>query len=217
MTRLSKFSLAVTATLLAGMASLPLAAQSPASQGTLMPGDRYPFVKADVDFLQGMIAHHSQAVVMAHWAPTHGASASVQGFAARIARAQTAEIGTMSQWLHDHHQAVPTPDTTAAGQEMDRSMAMPGMKMDTLMPGMLTPEQMKQLDAARGPEFDRLFLTFMIQHHQGALSMVETLFGSQGAAQDDVIFKFASDVSADQTAEIDRMGHMLDAMGAGSQ
>jgi uncharacterized protein (DUF305 family) len=78
-----------------------------------------------------------------------------------------------------------------------------------MMPGMLTPEQMKQLDAARGPEFDRLFLTFMIQHHEGALTMVDALMNSEGSAQDDVIFKFASDVSADQSSEINKMTTML--------
>jgi uncharacterized protein (DUF305 family) len=85
---------------------------------------------------------------------------------------------------------------------------MPGME-SMLMPGMLTPDQMAQLDHAHGPDFDRLFLTFMMQHHLGALTMVGQLFDSQGAAQDDRIFKFASDVSADQTAEIGRMRNML--------
>jgi uncharacterized protein (DUF305 family) len=87
-----------------------------------------------------------------------------------------------------------------------------------LMPGMLTAAQMKHLDEARGPEFDRLFLTFMIQHHRGAVSMVQQLFGSYGAAQDETVFKFANDVNVDQTTEIARMERMLAAQifGAGS-
>jgi uncharacterized protein (DUF305 family) len=88
-------------------------------------------------------------------------------------------------------------------------MMMGGMEHVMLMPGMLTPEQMSQLDAARGPEFDRLFLTFMIQHHKGAVSMVQELFGTYGAGQDEIVFKFASDVNIDQTTEIARMEQML--------
>jgi uncharacterized protein (DUF305 family) len=88
---------------------------------------------------------------------------------------------------------------------------MPGMQ-HAMMPGMLTPEQLARLDQARGPDFDRLFLSFMIQHHQGAITMVEQLMGSHGAAQDDKVFKFVSDVSADQTTEIDFMSKMLEAL-----
>jgi uncharacterized protein (DUF305 family) len=170
---------------------------------------RPPYTRADVDFISGMIGHHAQAVVMAKWAPTHGASSSVAGLCERIAVAQTDEIVFMQRWLRERHETVPAADP--------RGHMMAGMDRPMLMPGMLTPEQMAQLDAARGPEFDRLFLTFMIQHHNGAVSMVDALFGSQGAAQDDLIFKFASDVYADQTTEIDRMYKMLDAMPAGGR
>lgn len=170
---------------------------------------RYPFTAADVQFMQGMIGHHAQAVTMARWAPSHGASRSLQIYCGRVAMAQTAEIGLMQQWLRERNQPVPDP---LAKPEMP-GMAMPGMAMhDSLMPGMLTPAQMAQLDQARGVEFDRLFLTFMIQHHRGAIQMVETLFNSYGAGQDDIIFKFATDVNADQTTEIDRMQQMLDAL-----
>ncbi|MEO5798733.1 MAG: DUF305 domain-containing protein [Gemmatimonadales bacterium] len=158
----------------------------------------------DVEFMSGMIGHHSQAIVMAKWAPTHGASPSLQIMAARIINAQEDEIATMQRWLRDHN--LPVPDAGMMG------MKMPGMDHVMLMPGMLTEEQMKQLDASRGMEFDRRFLTFMIQHHTGALTMVEKLFGSNGAAQDEVVFKFANDVSADQGSEIDRMNKMLDAL-----
>lgn len=167
---------------------------------------RRPYTKADIDFMSGMIAHHAQAVQMANWAATHGASAPVRVFCGRIAMAQTAEIGLMQSWLRDRNQRVPDPDPRGM------RMVMNGVEHTMLMPGMLTEEQMKQLDAARGAEFDRLFLTFMIQHHEGAISMVETLFNTAGAGQDEIVFKFANDVQADQSTEIDRMKQMLDVM-----
>jgi uncharacterized protein (DUF305 family) len=174
------------------------------------PGARYPSTKADAEFMQGMLMHHAQAIIMARWAPSHGASKDVAVLCARIARSQSAEIGLMQGWLRDRKFAV--PDST--GKMPATGMAaMLGMgKQDTstmMMPGMLTPYQMKLLDSARGPEFDRLFLTFMIQHHTGALVMVDKLFKTPGAAQDDDIFKFATAVHADQTVEIDRMKSML--------
>ena len=109
----------------------------------------------------------------------------------------------MQQWLHDRNQ--PVPEAGAAGMKMQ----MNGMESEMLMPGMLTDVQMKELDAAKGPDFDRLFLTFMIQHHRGAVSMVKDLFGSYGAGQDEAVFKFASDVNVDQSTEIARMEKML--------
>ncbi len=168
---------------------------------------RYPYTAADIKFMTGMIGHHSQAILMSSWAPTHGASPSVQTLAARITNAQRDEIATMQQWLRDRQQ--PFPDGHA-GMSMD----MEGMDMGSnthpaLMPGMLTDVQLRQLDSARGPAFDRLFLTDMIQHHTGALTMVKDLFGSYGAAQDELIFKFASDVNVDQTTEIARMKRLL--------
>ena len=173
---------------------------------------RPPYSPADVHFMQGMIAHHSQAVVMAGWAPSHGARADVLRLCARIVVAQRDENLTMQRWLQEHHETVPEADF----QYPPKGMAgMPGMD-GMLMPGMLTPEQMEQLNHAHGPDFDRLFLTFMMQHHLGALTMVGQLFDSQGAAQDDRIFKFASDVSADQMAEIGRMRTMLSLPPAGS-
>ncbi len=159
---------------------------------------------ADVSFLSGMIGHHAQAVLMAGWAPSHGASTSVKELCERIVVAQTDEIKFMQRWLGEHHLPVPAADP--------RGHVMAGMDHPMLMPGMLSPEQMAQLDAARGAEFDRLFLTFMIQHHKGAISMVEALFATNGAAQDEAIFKFATDVNADQTTEIDRMYGMLDGL-----
>jgi uncharacterized protein (DUF305 family) len=171
---------------------------------------RRPYTAADIEFMSGMIAHHAQAVKMAGWAQSHGASRSLQIFCGRIATGQTAEIGLMQQWLKERNQ--PVPEADARGMKMN----MGGMEHFMMMPGMLTDEQMKQLDAARGAEFDRLFLTFMIQHHRGALTMVDTLFKTAGAAQDEIVFKFANDVQADQTTEIDRMQQMLDALPSGS-
>src|SRR3954464_3026868 len=170
---------------------------------------RHPYTAADVHFMSSMIGHHAQAIVMARWAPTHGASPSVRTLADRIINAQQDEIATMQTWLRDRLQ--PIPEATPNGMKM----TMNGMEHMMLMPGMLTPEQMKQLDAARGPEFDRLFLTYMIQHHRGAVSMVKDLFGTYGAGQDETVFKFASDVNVDQTTEIARMEKMLAAINLG--
>jgi uncharacterized protein (DUF305 family) len=167
---------------------------------------RHPYTEADIRFMSGMIHHHAQAIVMARWAPTHGASAEVQTLAGRIINAQTDDIRLMQTWLRDRNQPVPEPNPK--GMPMD----MGGMQHEMLMPGMLTGEQMSRLDAARGADFDRLFLSLMIQHHQGAVAMVKDLFGSYGAGQDETVFKFASDVNVDQTTEIERMRKMLAAV-----
>ena len=192
-----------------GTATLTPAQQAAADSG------RMAYTRADVHFMQGMIGHHAQAVVMAGWAPSHGASASVQTLAARIDVSQRDEIAFMQRWLRDRHETVPEPASLRDSAAHDMSMPgmdMPGMAMPALMPGMLTPAQMAQLDSARGTDFDRLFLTFMIQHHQGALTMVHQLFASPGAGQELYVFKFASDVNADQQTEIDRMSRMLAAL-----
>jgi uncharacterized protein (DUF305 family) len=170
---------------------------------------RHPYTAADVSFMSGMIGHHAQAIVMARWAATHGASPSVRTLADRIINAQQDEIATMQHWLRDRRQ--PVPDAVATGMRMQ----MNGMEHEMLMPGMLTDAQMKELDAARGPELDRLFLTGMIQHHRGAITMVKQLFDSYGAGQDETVFKFASDVNVDQTTEIARMQKMLVALTLG--
>jgi uncharacterized protein (DUF305 family) len=168
---------------------------------------RRPYTEGDIEFMSGMIGHHSQAVKMAGWCGNgHGASKSLQIFCGRIAMAQTAEIGLMSTWLKDRNQPVPAPDPRGMKMKMD------GHDMFMMMPGMLTEDQMKQLDAARGVEFDRLFLTFMIQHHKGAITMVDKLEHTDGADQDEIVFKFSNDVQADQSTEIDRMQQMLDAL-----
>ena len=165
---------------------------------------RNPYTEADIRFMSGMIGHHAQAIVMAGWAPGHGAGASVRLLARRIINAQQDEIVTMQQWLRDLLQ--PVPEAHATGMTMHG--AEPGM----LMPGMLTEVHMHRLDEARGAEFDRLFLVFMIQHHRGAVSMVRDLLGTYGAAQDQTVFKLASDVNVDQTTEIARIERMLAAL-----
>jgi uncharacterized protein (DUF305 family) len=179
--------------------------QQPAPASTTSLPDtaaQHTYAAADIHFIVGMIAHHAQALVMAGWASSHGANPSVQTLANRITNAQQDEIALMQRWLRDRHQ--PVPDANPHGM-----MNMNGMQHEMLMPGMLTEAQLKQLDEARGKEFDRLFLTFMIQHHRGAVTMVTDLFGTYGAAQDATVFKIASDVSADQTTEIARMQKML--------
>jgi uncharacterized protein (DUF305 family) len=150
-----------------------------------------------------MIGHHAQALVMAGWAGSHGASPSVQTLAGRIINGQQDEIATMQRWLRDRGKPVPEARPGAM------TMKMNGMDHVMLMPGMLTEAQMQELDQARGPEFDRLFLSDMIQHHRGAVTMVKQLFGTNGAAQDETVFKFANDVNVDQSTEIARMERML--------
>jgi len=164
---------------------------------------RLPFSDADVEFMSGMIPHHAQAVIIAGWAPSHGARSDVAILCERIVVAQRDEIAMMQQWLADRGQDVPDATSTRHKMKMD------GMTHEMLMPGMLSDEEMAALDKARGPEFDRLFLVGMIKHHQGAIDMVDKLFKAYGAAQDETVYKFASDVYADQSIEIDKMHEML--------
>lgn len=171
---------------------------------------RYPYTEADVRFMSAMIGHHSQAVLIAGWAPSHEAGQSVRTLAERIVNGQQDEIVTIERWLTDRGKPVPQAPRTGmtAGISPDSGQAQHGSPHH-MMPGMLTDAQLAQLDQARGAEFDRLFLTFMIQHHKGAVTMVEELFGTPGAAQDETVFKFANDVSVDQSTEIARMEKML--------
>src|SRR3979409_2071337 len=147
---------------------------SPAAQAKA-DGRRPSYTAADVHFVAGMIGHHAQAIQMAGWAPSHGASAAVRVLCERIVVAQNDEIAFAQRWLREHNEVAPPADP--------RGHVMPGMDHPMLMPGMLTHEQMPQWDAARGGEFDRLFLKGMIQHHQGALTMVAQLLAAAGAAQ----------------------------------
>jgi uncharacterized protein (DUF305 family) len=164
---------------------------------------RLPYTAADVEFMTHMISHHAQAIVMANMAPTHGASRAVETLCARIINAQNDEITLMQNWLRDRNQPVPE------AKPLPMKMMMNGQETEMLMPGMLTDAQLKALDAARGVSFDTLFLRGMIQHHRGAITMVQQLFAAPGAGQDDAVFKFANNVNVDQNTEIHRMQQML--------
>lgn len=152
---------------------------------------------ADVQFMQGMIGHHQQAVEMSELLAARTTSDDMKKLGQRIQLSQNDEIKMMEHWLQVRGQTLPDP----------HAMHMHGA---TLMPGMLSPEEMEHLAAAKGAEFDRLFLAGMIKHHGGALTMVAELFSHEGAGQDSEIFTFASDVDADQRMEITRMGAMLE-------
>ena len=211
--------------------------ESAAHQVTLSPSEyealyraradsaRMRFTEADVEFVTGMIGHHAQALIMSDLAPTNGASPQVQTLAARIINAQKDEIALMQQWLRDRGQ--PVPMVKIDGLNLMIEMSAPAGQMNHnehnehaardmhageghMMPGMLTQEQLEELAAAFGPEFDRLFLTGMIAHHGGAVTMVTDLFAVDGAGQDEAVFKLASDVQVDQLTEIARMELMLE-------
>jgi uncharacterized protein (DUF305 family) len=160
---------------------------------------------ADTYFMQGMIHHHSQAVEMTDLMSTRTHNKELLSFGKRISISQTDEMKYMKQWLEERGKP-----TTMSMPHMEHK---PGMKMDMspmgLMPGMLTREQMAALAKASGKTFDRLFLTGMMQHHGGALTMVQDLFETPGAGQDNVLFDFATDVDNTQRAEIEIMRGML--------
>ena len=190
---------AVAALLLAAITACA-GSKDPTEQPSPRLHSRYPYTEADVRFMSGMIGHHAQALAMAALAPRNGAGPEVRRLAERITAGQQDEIGTMERWLRAQGKPVPDPHHAMHGH---------------LMPGMLTEAQMQKLEQAKGPEFDRLFLTYMIQHHRGAVAMVKQLYGTPGAAQDDTVFKFVNDVGVDQTTEIARMERMLDALPPG--
>ena len=171
----------------------------PASTTAKLP----PSSQADVEFMQGMIMHHAQAVEMTALISSHTKNKDLETLGARISVSQTDEINFMRRWL------------TARREPASMSMpGMPGMDQSgqpmALMPGMLTPEQMEALRKAKNDEFDHLFLTGMIQHHNGALTMVKDLFDTAGAGQDAELFNFATDVDTGQRAEIRIMQGMLE-------
>ena len=195
--------------LFASVAAVSCRSAPPASPQIIQPGapgqasrvvdaaaaadvSKVPFTPADVRFMQGMIGHHAQALDMTALVATRSRSDAIRKLAQRIELSQADEIKMMQEWLTGRGQKVPDQHAHHA----------PGA---TLMPGMLTPEEMARLAQAKGPEFDRLFLEFMIKHHEGALTMVQDLFAQPGAGQESDVFAFASDVDADQRMEIDRM------------
>jgi uncharacterized protein (DUF305 family) len=157
------------------------------------------YTPADVRFMQGMIPHHAQALEMTALVRRHATTDAVRQMALRMEISQRDEIALMEAWLRERGEPVEMP-------------GMGGMGHVHLMPGMLTPEQMEELGDARGVEFDRLFLEYMIQHHLGAIDMVAELFATSGAGQESTVFKFAEDVDADQTMEILRMQSILDGL-----
>jgi uncharacterized protein (DUF305 family) len=181
---------------------------SPRADIDLTPVATLPYTEADVHFMAGMIPHHAQAVLIGGWAAERTARADIRVLAERIVVGQRDEIALMQTWLRDRNETVPPADATHL------RMTMNGIEHDMIMPGMLNAEELEELDHARGAEFDRLFLTYMIRHHEGAITMVDQLFGAPGAAQDEVVFRFASDVYADQTTEVDRMLTMLESLNA---
>ena len=210
----------VAASTLASLFSLPVCAQqtAPATPAVVQPGapgkptrnlpvttraTLPPPSPADVQFMQGMIMHHAQAVEMTALIESHTEDKDLKLLGARISRSQSDEIKFMKRWLASRGQQIsqPMPD-------------MPHMNMShepmALMPGMLTPDQMEALRKATGKEFDHRFLTGMIQHHGGALTMVNDLFDTAGAGQDAELFNFATDVDSGQRAEIRVMQSMLE-------
>ena len=168
------------------------------------------FTEADVRFMQGMIAHHAQALAMTSLLPTRTHRADMRLLAERIEVSQKDEINLMRRWLLSRGQDAPDPSNASAHHGHHGVGGAAGQPM--LMPGMLTDEQLAQLASAKGAEFDRLFLQFMIRHHEGALTMVAQLFGTTGAAQASEVYRFAADVEADQRAEIARMRAVLATM-----
>jgi uncharacterized protein (DUF305 family) len=214
----------VAAITLSGLFSLPVCAQQsapppvvvqpgapgkptrtlpPSTRGKLPPGS-----PADVEFMQGMIMHHAQAVEMTALIAAHTENKDLRSLGARISRSQSDEMKFMKRWLTARGEptSMAMPDL-AEMSGMD--MSSHDMPMHGLMPGMLTPRQMEALKKAKGEEFDQLFLTGMIQHHRGALVMVKDLFETAGAGQDAELFNFATDVDSGQRAEIRIMQTML--------
>jgi uncharacterized protein (DUF305 family) len=159
---------------------------------------------ADVQFMRHMIPHHAQALVMIDLVPARAGSDRIRMLARRIEVSQQDEIAMMEGWLRDRGEHV--PDIAAHHEHAPMADAT------EMMPGMLTAEQLDRLASASGPEFDRLFLEFMIQHHEGALVMVSELFGTPGAAQEAVTYQIASEIDADQETEIARMRAMLETL-----
>ena len=219
----------VTATTLAGLFSVPVCAQQPAAPApvvvqpgapgkptrTLTPSTTAtlpPGSPADVQFMQGMIMHHAQAVEMTALIESHTENKDLRSLGARISSSQSDEIKFMRRWLAVRGEPLVPAMAEMPAMKM-QGMEMPGMDMSrhamALMPGMLTPKQMEALKKAKGEEFDHLFLTGMIQHHNGALIMVKDLFDTAGAGQDAELFNFATDVDSGQRAEIRIMQTML--------
>jgi uncharacterized protein (DUF305 family) len=198
-----------------GAPGAPSKTLPPSTKGTLPPRSA-----ADVDFMQGMIMHHAQAVEMTAMISSHTENKELRSLGARISSSQSDEIKFMKRWLAARGEPVSKPMPEMKGMDM-KGGDMKGMDMPhdanshdampmPMMPGMLTPEQMEALRNAKGAEFDHLFLAGMIQHHNGALTMVKDLFNTAGAGQDAELFNFATDADNTQRAEIRIMESMLE-------
>lgn len=170
---------------------------------------RMTFSQADVDFMIGMISHHAQALIMSRLAPGNGAGQQVRTLAARIINAQKDEIKTMQEWLRLRGQPVPEVHIDGLNLTIHIEGYEGGHGDHTNMPGMLSQEQLVELSEARGTDFERLFLRYMIDHHAGAVVMVRELVNTDGAAQEEDAFRLASDIQVDQITEIERMKMML--------
>lgn len=188
----------------AGGAAVQAGGPAPDAAAGEVPAHRR-HTAADVSFMQGMITHHGQALEMTALVPERTDTRSILLLAERIEVSQEDEIAQMESWLESRGEAVPAADSEHGAHGHGHHGAQ--------MSGMLTPEQMAQLAAARGPEFDRLFLELMIQHHRGALVMVDELLASPGAGQEVDVFRIASEVDSDQRIEIERMERMLQTIG----
>lgn len=191
--------------------------------GSLAELEGSAYTEADVDFMQGMIHHHAQALEMTALIPERTTTPAIRQMGLRMEISQTDEIAIMERWLRDRGLDVPEWRPSASGEHaghasmdhgaMDHGAMGHAMDMDEgMMPGMLTAEQMTSLEAAEGRTFDRLFLELMIQHHEGALAMVRDLYNSPGAAQESIVYHFASEVDADQDIEIRRMRQILEGL-----
>jgi len=215
------------ATILLCLFSLTVFAQQPASPVVVQPGapgqpsktlppstraQLPPISEADVKFMQGMIMHHGQAIEMTALIDSHTNNKELRSLGARISRSQSDEIKFMQRWLTARGEPTSMAMPDMPGMDMGKhSMQMPGTSAHSmLMPGMLTPKQMDALKKAKGAEFDQLFLTGMIQHHSGALTMVKDLYDTAGAGQDAELFNFTTDVDSGQRAEIRIMQSMLE-------
>lgn len=204
-----------------GAPGAPSKTLPPSTRGTLPA-----LSAADVDFMQGMIVHHAQAVEMTAMIPSHTRNEALHSLGARISSSQSDEIKFMKRWLaargepistgmakmpgmdmsHETSQETSHESSPETSHETSKATSQEGM---ALMPGMLTPRQMEALRKAKGAEFDHLFLVGMIQHHNGALTMVKDLFDTAGAGQDAELFNFATDADNTQRAEIRIMENML--------
>ena len=183
---------------------------APGQPTKTLPSDTHatlpPTTQKDVEFMQGMIMHHQQAVEMTALIPTHSTNKELRLLGDRISHSQADEIRFMRRWLITRGQAT---EMKMSGMG-DMDMGAMNMSQPMLMPGMLTPQQMEALRNAKGTQFDRLFLAGMIQHHGGALTMVKDLYSNAGAGQDAELFTFTTDVDSGQRAEIRIMQSMLD-------